>query len=155
VSDASAASYIQGDLGIYHPQPPFKPSLGPLPSGFCEAASDTPQQWRQRLIAPSCISRCWTMYVWHSPFAFLLSFLFSCGTLLQYLVYLVLIVIIFFRLINHENRMKITAFIHHISLATFAQVAGDSTPILFVLVPIFIHFFVVHLYRWAVNSLKR
>jgi hypothetical protein len=38
-------------------------------------------------------------------------------------IYLVLIVSIFFRLINQDNRIKISACILHISLATFATFA--------------------------------
>jgi hypothetical protein len=58
----------------------------------------------------------------HLSFTFLLVF-FSCGSLLQYFVYLVL-TIIFFRLINHNNRRKTSVCIHHISLATFAIVTN-------------------------------
>ncbi len=54
----------------------------------------------------------------HLSFTFLLVF-----ALLQYFVYLVL-TIIFFRLINHNNRRKTSACIHHISLATFAIVTN-------------------------------
>jgi hypothetical protein len=43
---------------------------------------------------------------------------------LQYLVYLVLIVIILFRLINHNIRIKTSVCIPHISLASLAMVAN-------------------------------
>ncbi len=48
--------------------------------------------------------------------------IFSCEALLQYLVYLVLFIIIFFRLINYDIRTKTSACINHISLTTFALV---------------------------------
>ncbi len=47
---------------------------------------------------------------------------FSRGAILQYLVYLVLIVIIFYMLSNHNKRIKPSVRINHISLATFAIV---------------------------------
>ncbi len=49
-------------------------------------------------------SRCRTMYEKHCHL--LPTSIFFCGAFLQYLVYLVLIVIIFFRLRNHDNRIK-------------------------------------------------
>ncbi len=55
-----------------------------------------------------------------------LVFLFYSGALLQYHVYPALIVTIFFRLNNHKNRIKISAGIHHISLATFMTVANNK-----------------------------
>ncbi len=61
--------------------------------------------------------KCWTMSVKHLSFAFTLIFLFSCGTFVQYFVYLVLKV--FSRLINHNNRKKTSAYIHHTALVTF------------------------------------
>ncbi len=57
-------------------------------------------------------------------FTFPLVFPFHCGTLLQYFVYLKLIVIIFSTLINH-NRIKTTASIPHIILAS-ARNTGDG-----------------------------
>jgi hypothetical protein len=50
---------------------------------------------------------------------------FSRGAILQYLVYLVLIVIIFSMLSNHNKRIKASVRINHISLATFA-IVSDS-----------------------------
>jgi hypothetical protein len=49
---------------------------------------------------------------------------FSCGACIQYLVYLVLTVINLFRLIIHNNKIKTSACIPHISLATFMIVAN-------------------------------
>jgi hypothetical protein len=46
--------------------------------------------------------------------------IFSYGALLQYLVSLVLIVIILFRLINYNIRTKTSVCNCHISLATYA-----------------------------------
>ncbi len=55
-------------------------------------------------------------------FSFPINIFFD-GALLQYLVYLVLIVIIIFRLINYNNRFKTSVCIHHMSLATFTTLA--------------------------------
>jgi hypothetical protein len=72
-------------------------------------------------------SRCQTMYI---SICHLLSYgIFSCFSLRQYLVYLVLIFIIFFRLINHNIRRKTSACIHHLSFTTFVLVANTSTNI--------------------------
>jgi hypothetical protein len=46
------------------------------------------------------------------------AFPFPCGKLLQYFVYLVLIVIVFSKLINHNYRIKNSVCIHHIVSAT-------------------------------------
>ncbi len=60
-------------------------------------------------------SRCRTMCMNNRHLLFqLVSFLWS--TPLN-IVYLVLIDIIFFKLTNHKNRIKASAFIHHIVLA--------------------------------------
>jgi hypothetical protein len=77
-------------------------------------------------IATSVSNRCWTACISRCHLLSYLSFtfllvIFSCGELVEYLVDPVLIVIIFFRLINHDNRIKISACIHHMSLATFAN----------------------------------
>ncbi len=61
----------------------------------------------------------------HLSFTFLLAF-FSCGALLQYLVYLVLTIIVSFSLVNHNNRVNTSACIHDISVATFAIVAKNN-----------------------------
>ncbi len=50
---------------------------------------------------------------------------FFCGTLLQYVISLVLIVIIFFRLINHNNRIETSAWINYIAFATFTAVLNN------------------------------
>ncbi len=73
-------------------------------------------------------SRCWTLYVriCHLP-----SYkdYFFVGHFSKYLVYLVLTVIIL-RLISHNNRIKTSAFIHLISLATFTIVMNTYVFIL-------------------------
>ncbi len=56
---------------------------------------------------------------------------FSRGAILQYLVYLVLIVIIFSMLNNHNKRIKASVRINHISLATFA-IVSDSNNMCFI-----------------------
>ncbi len=66
------------------------------------------------------IPRCWSKslaFVIRLP----LVFPFPCETLLQYLVVLVLIVIIFFRLINHKNRIKFLCAFITFSLARFCE----------------------------------
>ncbi len=63
---------------------------------------------------PRCCTMC--LSICHLPSS---QYLFLWSTP-PHIVYLVLIVIIFFRLINHNNRIKTSACIHHISLATFA-----------------------------------
>jgi hypothetical protein len=62
-------------------------------------------------------------------FLFVISFPvsnFFCGTLPQYLVFLVLIVIIYLRLISLDNRIKISLCIHHMSLATLEIVVNSD-----------------------------
>jgi hypothetical protein len=49
----------------------------------------------------------------------------------QYLVCLVLIVIIFLKLINHHNRIKISACIRHMSLVAFATFGIVSSTVVF------------------------
>jgi hypothetical protein len=61
----------------------------------------------------------------HLSVTFLLVSL-SCGALLQYLVYLELIVIIIFRLINHKNRVKTFACIHYSSAQVHVSVKKEK-----------------------------
>ncbi len=109
--------------------PPLNPLSRPLPRPRPIQAQLTSSPSRELTgrdtqeisIAATCILGCWTMEAYHLPFT-QKSFLFSCGTPLQYLVYWVLTVTIFSLLYNHNNRIKTSSFIHHIFLATFTTV---------------------------------
>ncbi len=69
---------------------------------------------------------------------------------LQYLVYLVLIVIILFRLINHNIRIKTSVCIPHISLASLAMVANG---IIFWFVCVCISSCLLFLWRLKINHM--
>jgi hypothetical protein len=96
----------------------------PLQVQLASSSSGDGLEWTQRYYC----SQNWTQVLDNVSVAFVFTFLllfFSCGALLQYLVYKVLTVIIFLKLISHNNRIKTFLFIHHISLVTFAVVVNS------------------------------
>jgi hypothetical protein len=63
----------------------------------------------------------------HLSFTFPLVY-FSCGALLQNVVCLVLTVFVFLGWLITNNRVKTSARIHHISLATFTMLSNENCP---------------------------